>query len=145
MKNKLILYGTALLVFTGDLFVKGATAGKEQILIDGLLALRTCKNTGISFGLFSGNSTAILILTAAVLAAMILFAHLKLKRPFPHFAFGLMIGGAAGNLFDRAVFGFVRDMFEFLFVDFSVFNLADCAVVCGAALIIGRLLFGKDN
>ena len=47
------------------------------------------------------------------------------------FCLSLVLAGAIGNLIDRVLLGFVTDMFETLFMDFAVFNVADICVVCG--------------
>ena len=52
----------------------------------------------------------------------------------------LLLSGAVGNLIDRAVRGFVVDFFYFSLIDFPIFNVADCYVVCSAGLLI--LLIG---
>ena len=56
-----------------------------------------------------------------------------------------VLGGAAGNLFDRLAYGYVIDMLEPLFARLFVFNPADAAVVCGAVLLGVYLLFGKED
>ena len=84
-------------------------------------------------------------LTAGVMIA--LFVYLRKKR-LPGYAwagFGLILGGAAGNLFDRLAYGYVIDMLEPLFARLFVFNPADAAVVCGAVLLGVYLLFGKED
>ena len=52
------------------------------------------------------------------------------KKSFP--GTWAVTGGAVGNLIDRALLGFVTDMFRTLFMNFPVFNVADICVVCGA-------------
>jgi lipoprotein signal peptidase len=56
-------------------------------------------------------------------------------------ALGLILGGTVGNLFDRLVFGGVRDFLYFYYVNWPVFNVADCALVCGAILLLFQALF----
>ena len=51
-------------------------------------------------------------------------------------ALGLILGGTLGNLFDRVVFGGVRDWLHFYWFEWPVFNLADCCLVCGAGLLL---------
>jgi len=51
-------------------------------------------------------------------------------------ALGLILAGTLGNLFDRAVFGGVRDFLYFYWIDWPVFNVADCCLVCGAGLLL---------
>ena len=52
-----------------------------------------------------------------------------------------------GNLIDRAVFGFVTDMFKTTFIDFAVFNVADCCITVGVPLLFLYVLLyvGKDE
>ncbi|MFN4257851.1 MAG: signal peptidase II [Gemmataceae bacterium] len=52
-------------------------------------------------------------------------------------ALGLILGGTLGNLYDRVVFGGVRDFlyFKYRWIDWPVFNIADCCLVCGAFLL----------
>jgi signal peptidase II len=51
-------------------------------------------------------------------------------------ALGLILAGTLGNLFDRVVFGGVRDFFYFYWFEWPVFNVADCFLVCGAGLLL---------
>ncbi len=53
----------------------------------------------------------------------------------------VILGGAIGNLLDRILFGYVVDMFQLVFIDFPVFNIADTAVVCGTVLLAIQILF----
>ncbi len=46
----------------------------------------------------------------------------------------MLLGGALGNAIDRAVSGSVVDMFEFTFVRFAIFNIADTFITCGGIL-----------
>ncbi len=61
-------------------------------------------------------------------------------------ALGLILAGTLGNLFDRLVFGGVRDFMHLHYqsFDWPVFNLADCCLVCGAFLLLGQAFFGKS-
>src|SRR4051794_31750254 len=60
-------------------------------------------------------------------------------------ALGLILGGTVGNLFDRVVFGGVRDFLYFYWFDFPVFNVADSCLVVGAALLLLQAFFGKPK
>jgi lipoprotein signal peptidase len=56
-------------------------------------------------------------------------------------ALGLILGGTIGNLYDRLVFGGVRDFLHFTYVEFPVFNIADSCLVVGACLLLLQALF----
>jgi lipoprotein signal peptidase len=56
-------------------------------------------------------------------------------------ALGLILGGTVGNLYDRLVFGGVRDFLYFYRIEWPVFNLADCCLVVGAALLLIQAVF----
>jgi lipoprotein signal peptidase len=56
-------------------------------------------------------------------------------------ALGLILGGTVGNLYDRLVFGGVRDFLYFYYVEWPVFNVADCCLVAGAGLLLFQAVF----
>ncbi len=58
-------------------------------------------------------------------------------------ALGLILGGTVGNLFDRVVFHGVRDFLFFYKIDWPVFNVADCCLVCGAIMLVLHAVFVK--
>lgn len=55
-------------------------------------------------------------------------------------ALGLILGGTIGNLYDRLVFGGVRDFLYFYKIEWPVFNIADCCLVCGAAILLTQAI-----
>lgn len=60
-------------------------------------------------------------------------------------ALGLILGGTLGNLYDRIVFGGVRDFLYFYLIDWPVFNIADCCLVVGAGMLLVHALFVHDT
>lgn len=56
-------------------------------------------------------------------------------------ALGLILGGTLGNLYDRVVFTGVRDFLYFYYIDWPVFNVADCCLVVGAGLLLLQAVF----
>jgi signal peptidase II len=60
-------------------------------------------------------------------------------------ALAMIASGALGNLLDRAVIGHVTDFFEFGFVSFPVFNVADMAIVGGVGVLMVWILFGPEQ
>ncbi len=62
----------------------------------------------------------------------------RASNKLTNIAYALIIGGALGNLFDRAYHGFVVDFIDFYVGDwhFATFNIADCGICIGAALVV---------
>lgn len=94
------------------------------------------QNTGAAFSILNAHTWMLTVLSAVV--AVILAAALA-KKSLPHWtgmlALSLLLGGAVGNLIDRAAFGFVTDMFAATFMNFPVFNVADIGVTVGGFLL----------
>lgn len=133
-----------VLVFLIDQLTKYAVAsnftlGEAREFINGLVNLVYIHNTGGAWGIFSG-STLLLTLISAVVMCICFFILFKYGRKsrLLHWAMSLVIFGGAGNMTDR-IFrdGRVVDFLHFEFWDtFPVFNVADCAIVIGAGLLI---------
>src|SRR5262249_46780482 len=58
-------------------------------------------------------------------------------------ALGLILGGTLGNLYDRLVFNGVRDFLHWYYPEWPVFNIADCCLVSGAALLLIQALWAR--
>ena len=110
-------------------------------LIPGVLGLRYTENRGIAFSLLSGHPRLVGLLSLALILAGFVWLRKKRFAPFPLFGLALMAGGAAGNMLDRLIRGFVPDMIETLFVSFPVFNVADACLTVGCAVLMISLLF----
>ncbi len=119
------------------------------VLIPKVLGLRLLEggNTGAAFGLFEGSTILLVVLTAIVLFVMLYgLLFKKFKSPILKWAGVLIVAGGIGNLYDRIVYGYVTDFFEFLFMDFAIFNVADCFISVGVTVAIVYLLFTfKDD
>lgn len=108
-----------------------------------VMDLTYVQNTGAAFSLFHEH-TWILTIISALVALLILAAMLKriFTHPMGQACLALVLAGAVGNLIDRALFGFVTDMFQTTFIRFAVFNVADiCVVVGGIALCVYVFFF----
>lgn len=96
-------------------------------------------NRGVSYGWLSGGaSQGFLIVMSLTITAGLWIWLAKATHPLTAAAIGLIIGGALGNAFDRAVYGAVADFFSFHVGSFSwyIFNLADVAIVAGVGLLV---------
>ena len=104
---------------------------------------QTVRNSGIAFGMFQGNSAAILILSLLLLAACFFLVRKSRPSGLAPIALSMIAGGALGNMIDRVLYGYVVDMFPFF--GWFVFNLADAGVVVGAILCGWSLLFRPSD
>ena len=115
--------------------VRHLEIGQSAAFLPGLVRLTRLHNTGAAWGSFSG-STALLTAVTAVLLVAVAWLVLKkvIRHPLGLCAAMLVLGGGIGNLIDRICRGYVVDMFDLEFMDYPIFNLADCFVVVGVIL-----------
>jgi signal peptidase II len=107
--------------------------GDEVDLILGI-QLVNVRNRGIAFGMFSGGGVLLVLFALAALAALLVFFVRHRERPLVWLPTGLLIGGATGNLIDRAREGAVTD-----FIDlpaWPAFNVADVAITFGVLTLL---------
>ncbi len=122
--------------------------GASVPFIPFLLDLTYVQNTGAAFSMLRSH-TWVLTLTSAVvvLAVCALIVKGFFKNRLGLWSAALVLAGGMGNLIDRAVFGFVTDMFKTTFMNFAVFNVADCCITIGVPLLFLYvwLYVGKDE
>ena len=116
-------------------------AAKTPVRLTPFLDLVLAWNPGISYSLFSATSASgrMLLLGATLAATLALAVWLWFAaKPLIGLALGLLVGGALGNAWDRFAYGAVADFFHFHVGGFSwyVFNLADCGIVAGVAILL---------
>jgi len=155
-KSKLAIWGVLLasvaILLALDLILKSWAVSNlmgqpGRDLIPGFLGLTFTRNTGAAFGLFANQDWGRWVLTGVkiVLMLSILWYYHRLPLESRNWALRvpmiLILAGGLGNLYDRIVLGYVRDMLAFLFVDFPIFNLADIFVVVGCFAGAFVLLF----
>ncbi len=140
-----ILYGGAALVFLLDqttklLVIFTLAHGREVAVLGRVLSFTRHHNTGGAFGLFASGTTALTVVSILVIVILVLFGRrAALTSRCLGLGIALQLGGAAGNLLDRARLGHVIDFIDFHF--WPVFNIADIGVTVGAFLIVYALLF----
>jgi signal peptidase II len=106
-------------------------------VIDGVFHYTLVFNTGTAFGLFKDMTFVFIGITVGVCSCVFvaLFGSRGRTLPYPEVvALACILGGALGNLIDRIRFGYVVDFLDFRV--WPVFNVADSAITCGAALLI---------
>ena len=120
--------------------------GQSIPFIPHVMDLTYTQNTGAAFSSFSGMTW---LLALVSLGASVVVAVLMARNFFPgkwgRLSLSLILAGAAGNLIDRALLGFVTDMLQTTFMEFAVFNVADICVVAGGFLMAGYVLLRWDK
>lgn len=142
-----IIFAATLLL---DQISKILTDGiAETQAIKGIINFQSVYNTGASFSLFAGKPWAqdfFLALTAVVLlGGGIYVVFSKKKSKWLWVTVALLFSGAIGNFIDRLAFKYVRDFISFAFFDFPTFNVADCCLCVGVAMLVVYLLFIDDG
>lgn len=148
-----MIYGIiGLLLLLIDQFLKFWTVSNValntgiQPLIPGFLHITYIKNSGALFGVLSGFGALrwILLLLLIAFTALMVFAFIKgyFRTGFTKLSAVLLLAGLLGNGIDRAIYGYVPDIFEFEFMKFAIFNLADILVLVGGILFAVAILTG---
>ena len=116
-------------------------------VIKNFFYLTLCHNEGAAWGLFSNARFVIIIGTLAAIILIYHYVFVFKENKRNNLAFGLLIGGLAGNLIDRIIFGYVRDFLDFYIFkyDYPIFNIADMCIVVGVFLLIISIIKGDDK
>lgn len=118
---------------------KFVLGGQEKVLIPKLIDMIFVKNDGGAWGMLGGSTWILLSLTVVIMLVCItLLLKYGFKNKLMFWAIILVLSGGIGNMIDRiARGGYVVDFLHFTFwKSFPVFNVADCAVVVGAGLLV---------
>jgi signal peptidase II len=142
----LLFWGAALTVFALDQLTKAIVRaslekGEAWPDADWPVRIRYVTNTGAAFGILE-DKTVFLVVTACIglTAIYLYYRYPPFDHPIAPIAIGMMLGGAAGNLFDRIRLGEVTDFVDF--PSYPAFNVADSSLTIAiATVIIGYLLF----
>ena len=151
MKSYIRIIATIILVLVVDLLTKNFLFDVDYFnLIPKVISIASNGgNTGAAFGIFSGNTTALIFVSILMIVALFVFDFfVKKKNLFYSVSFGLIVGGALGNLYDRVKLGYVRDFIYLDFApDFPIFNMADSCLCVGAVMMVVYILFmsGKKS
>lgn len=111
-----------------------------------VMDLTYVRNTGAAFSVFSQHTWALALLSAVASVVLVVLLIRTAGAPVLwKFSLALVIAGAIGNLIDRALLGFVTDMFRTLFIDFAVFNVADICITVGGVLCAVYVVFFAEK
>jgi signal peptidase II len=145
-RKDLIMLAIGLLVIVVDQLTKRwivsyfTAAPRDPVqLVGSVLELQYLQNTGVAFSMFEGQTVKFLFIAIAIAVISFLYwrtrndASLLLKA-----SFGLVLGGAIGNLIDRFTHQYVVDFIHFQIpgvFNFAVFNIADSAICVGVVML----------
>ena len=116
-------------------------------LIPGVLNLTQVHNYGAAFSSFQGARWLFVLIFLVFTAALVWEYRTKAMAftVFERWCIAAIYGGGLGNMIDRVRLGYVVDMIETTFIEFPVFNVADCFITCGCILLMVHLfLFNKS-
>ena len=111
--------------------------------LPGVLSFTYTQNTGAAWSMLAGQQW-LFVVVFAVLTELLLLEYFKFHMPFTpmeRWFIAAIYGGGLGNMIDRVRLGYVVDMIKTDFMNFPVFNVADCFITCGCILLIVHLIF----
>ena len=116
--------------------------GQVEVL-PGVVGLTYVRNYGAAFSSFQGMQWLFAVIFILFTVAII-WEYRKKSMKFTTFEWwciAAIYGGGMGNMIDRVRFGYVVDMIQTQFMDFPIFNVADCFISCGCVILIAHLVF----
>ena len=143
-----LLLGVTLAALAADAGTKWLAARLLQgaeIRLGWLAELRLTQNTGMAFGMFSGNLLANILLPLAVVVCGWRLMRRYRRTRFTSVACGLILGGFIGNFVQRLVQGYVLVMLYFPWLPWFVCNVADVCICLGVALLAVSLLLRPQD
>ena len=120
-------------------------------LVPGWIHLEHVHNLGAAWGVLSGQRVLLIAFTMVVIGTILVSAReVATRGKLAALGFGLILGGAVGNLTDRILLGHVTDFFDLdtplgVLQTFPVFNVADSALTVGVILMLCSLLFSREK
>jgi signal peptidase II len=142
--------GIAIAIVAGDQLLKAWVVGsfafdKPSPIIGDWLRIDLIHNAGGLFGMVQGSAPILGAVSLAVVVALVAIEwRMAWRSPLLTLTMALLLGGAIGNLIDRARFGYVVDFADIGIGTwrFYIFNLADSAVTVAIIVVLGVALLG---
>lgn len=146
----------AAIVFAGDRISKWwmlnqlDMPSRGQISVSPFFDLVMVWNKGISFGMFGDGGTGQRWILTAISIAIVSVLFYWMQRTSDRLsavAYGLIVGGAVGNIYDRFSYGAVADFFDFHIGPYHwpAFNIADSAITIGVLLVIAQAVLDRHE
>jgi signal peptidase II len=157
VRNRLFGFALAAVIFAVDQAMKWVIdyplnmRKGDTIDLLPIFAFTRTHNYGVSLGMFTANSPEMrwsLVAVTALIAIAVTVWLLREKRLGDILPLGLVLGGALGNIRDRARMGYVLDYADLhfgAFRPFLIFNVADACITIGVLIILARSLFMREK
>jgi signal peptidase II len=131
----LVAAGVVALDQATKALVRGTVArGDREAVFPGVEIVHT-RNTGVAFGALAGGGAIVSVVIALALAALLAYFATHVRRPLVWLPTGMLLGGAIGNVVDRARDGAVTDFVQ-LPLGFPPFNVADMSITFGVLVLL---------
>jgi signal peptidase II len=108
--------------------------GDSEAVFPGVEIVHT-RNTGVAFGALAGGGALVTVVIVLALAALLAYFATHVRRPLVWLPTGMLLGGAIGNVIDRARSGAVTDFVQ-LPLGFPPFNVADMSITFGVVVLL---------
>lgn len=149
--NTLVIAIVAIVVlwldqYTKHLIVTSFLPGESRYVIPHFLKWTYERNFHGAFGLFGSN--AVLLIGMAIVVLVLFwfsFREAAVRSRVVRIAFGMIVGGAIGNVVDRLHYGYVIDFIDFYRIWPNIFNIADSCITVGVALLLLSSLVARRH
>ncbi len=144
--GRIVFAVIAIVVFVLDRITKTIVAaqvayGTEVPVVGRLVGITNVRNSGAAFGFAPAGASIFLIASVVVAIGLVVYVVRNPGTPWNDAVLGLILGGTAGNGYDRIVYGTVTDFINFHF--WPVFNVADSAISIGVVLLIASYVLRR--
>lgn len=120
-----------------NIVVENLAVGESCWNVPNFIEIQYCRNYGGMMGTFDGMAKILSVVAVVILViVVILMLTKKIKFGVIYIGLTMIVAGGIGNLIDRIMLGYVIDYINVLFIDFYIFNFADCLITVGSFGII---------
>ena len=132
-----LIQAIVLDIITKKIVVDNMELYEEIPLINGVFHWKYIQNRGAAFGMLADRREVFLIISTIAIIAMAVYLVLtRCDRLWWMIGIGMLVGGGIGNMIDRILLGYVVDFMYVALIDFAIFNVADCFVCIGVAILM---------
>ena len=147
MKKTILISILILLldIITKQLVITNLLEHQSITIINNFFSITYAKNTGVAFSFLEGYLPLVILITSIIIISILIYIKKNNPNKYESICYGLILGGALGNLLDRIIYGYVIDFLDFTIFNYNypIFNIADTFIVIGILILI--ILSFKEN